>query len=87
MAHDLEIAWDPGRDLVSGEDILVPAALVYLNYFRGGNAAEPRTNFQACAGITAGETLEQGRTFCAGGAVRARRHDDLVGERGARGRP
>lgn len=58
MAHDLEIAWVLGRDLASGEDILVPASLVYLNYFRGGHAGEPRTNFQASAGIAAGATLE-----------------------------
>jgi ribosomal protein S12 methylthiotransferase accessory factor len=59
MAHDLALAWVPGRDLASDEEILVPASLVYLNYFQGGHAGEPRTNFQISAGIAAGETLER----------------------------
>ncbi|WP_158581715.1 YcaO-like family protein [Actinomadura spongiicola] len=51
---DLEIAWTPGRALTGGGEILVPASLVYVNYFRGARAAEPPTNYPVLAGTAAG---------------------------------
>ncbi|MEV0616405.1 YcaO-like family protein [Nonomuraea sp. NPDC050404] len=49
LTRDLEVEWVGGRDLVSGEDVLVPAPLVYLNHAR-----PPHTNLHANAGIAAG---------------------------------
>lgn len=63
LTRDLEISWVPGNDLVSGAEVLLPASLVYLNYFRGAHQAEPRTNSPVYAGIAAGETLEQAQRF------------------------
>lgn len=54
MTRDLEIEWVPGRRLDSGDDVLVPASLVYLNYRR-----RPHTNAHANAGIAAGRTLAE----------------------------
>lgn len=61
LTRDLEVAWARGRDLMTGEEVLVPASLVYLNYFRGDRAAQPRTNLQAFAGIAAGRSAPHAR--------------------------
>lgn len=54
FTHDLPVRWAPGRDLHSGEPVLLPASLVYINYFLGPYADEPPTNFIMYAGIAAG---------------------------------
>jgi ribosomal protein S12 methylthiotransferase accessory factor len=59
MTRELEIAWVAARDLISGEEELVPASLVYLNYYRGSHTAEPHTNLQVFGGIAAGQSPER----------------------------
>ncbi|MEG3627834.1 YcaO-like family protein [Streptomyces poriticola] len=59
MTPDLEIAWVPGRDLTDGGEVLVPASLAYVNYFRGPHSAEPATNYPLLAGTAAGPGPEQ----------------------------
>lgn len=54
---DLEVLWVRGRDLATGEETLVPASLVYVNYFFGPRAGEPPTNFAMYAGLAAGTDL------------------------------
>jgi ribosomal protein S12 methylthiotransferase accessory factor len=63
MTRDREISWVTGRDLGSGQGVLLPASLVYLNYFRGAHAREPVTNSPLYAGIAAGETDAQAELF------------------------
>ncbi|MGH3615926.1 MAG: YcaO-like family protein [Pseudonocardia sp.] len=58
LTRELEISWTPGRDLGSGNEVLVPAALVYLNLHRARPGRERAIIFQACAGIAAGDGLE-----------------------------
>ncbi|MDZ8172212.1 YcaO-like family protein [Microbacterium xanthum] len=58
MTHDLEMHWVPGRSLTTGEDILVPASMVYVNWFTAGYSAAPVTNFCPFAGIAAGPTMD-----------------------------
>lgn len=58
MTHDLEIGWVPGHSLTTDEPVWVPASLVYVNWFTGGRAGAPVTNFCPFAGIAAGPTLE-----------------------------
>ncbi|MGW3727473.1 YcaO-like family protein [Streptomyces sp. NPDC000851] len=59
MTPDLEIAWVPGTDLTDGAEVLVPASLAYVNYFRGPHSAEPPTNYPLLAGTAAGPSSEQ----------------------------
>lgn len=54
MTRELRIHWVPGRRIGSGEEVLVPASLVYVNWYSAGFAAAPPTNFCAFAGIAAG---------------------------------
>ncbi|MFI6484765.1 YcaO-like family protein [Nonomuraea sp. NPDC050663] len=61
MTPDLEITWAPAEDLTSGEKVLVPASLVYVNYFAGPRRSEPPTNYPVLAGTAAGPTLEGAR--------------------------
>jgi ribosomal protein S12 methylthiotransferase accessory factor len=58
MTPELNLSWAPGRDLHTGEEVLVPAALAYLNLHRT-RPAEPAILCQAYAGIAAGDSLEQ----------------------------
>ncbi|MDZ8162011.1 YcaO-like family protein [Microbacterium aquimaris] len=58
MTHDLEMHWVPGRSLTTGEDLLVPASMVYVNWFTAGYSAAPVTNFCPFAGIAAGPTMD-----------------------------
>lgn len=51
---DLPILWAQGEDLADGSRVLLPASLVYINYFAGALAAEPKTHFVAYAGIATG---------------------------------
>ncbi|MFI6908355.1 YcaO-like family protein [Nonomuraea sp. NPDC050394] len=61
ITRDLEIAWVPAEDLTSGERVLVPASLVYVNYFTGPRRAEPLTNYPILAGTAAAPTREEAR--------------------------
>ncbi|MEV6394586.1 YcaO-like family protein [Streptomyces sp. NPDC051907] len=61
MTPDLEIAWAPGADLAGGGEVLVPASLAYVNYFRGAHGDEPPTNYPILAGTAAGTSPEQAR--------------------------
>ncbi|MBH0110048.1 YcaO-like family protein [Salinibacterium sp. NG22] len=58
MTADLPIHWVPGRSLTTNEDILVPASMVYVNWFTAGYSAAPVTNFCPFAGIAAGPNME-----------------------------
>jgi ribosomal protein S12 methylthiotransferase accessory factor len=62
MTRDLEIAWVSGQNLSDGGEVLVPASLAYVNYFRGAHASEAPTNYPILAGTAAGESLE--RAWC-----------------------
>ncbi|MEU8775559.1 YcaO-like family protein [Streptomyces sp. NPDC048606] len=61
MTPELPIAWVAGSDLDDGGEVLVPASLAYVNYFRGAHAAEPPTNYPILAGTAAGTSPEQAR--------------------------
>jgi ribosomal protein S12 methylthiotransferase accessory factor len=61
FTEDLEVAWVPGADLGTGAEVMVPASVAYLNYFRGEHAHEPPTNALSYAGIAAGRTAEEAR--------------------------
>lgn len=56
---DLRVRWTTGHEFGSGDPVLIPASLVYLNYHHARYAAEPRTNFMIMPGIAAGNTIEQ----------------------------
>ena len=58
MTPDLELHWVPGRSLTTGEELLVPASMVYVNWFTAGYSAAPVTNFCPFAGIAAGPNLD-----------------------------
>lgn len=62
MTPDLEMHWVPGRSLTTGEELLVPASTVYVNWFTAGYSAAPVTNFCPFAGIAAGPTLDYALT-------------------------
>lgn len=51
---DLEVQWAPGVSLRDGSSVLVPASLVWVNYFLPPLDDEPPTNFAVFAGIAAG---------------------------------
>lgn len=63
FSADLRIAWVPGRDLHTGDSVLVPASMAYLNYFRGTHAGEPATHAMLYAGIATGENREHAERF------------------------
>lgn len=58
MTPELEMHWVPGRSLTTGEEVLVPASTVYVNWFTAGYAGAPVTNFCPFAGIAAGPTMD-----------------------------
>jgi ribosomal protein S12 methylthiotransferase accessory factor len=55
---DLRVLWAEGRDLATGSAVWVPASFVYINYYAGALASEPRTNFVLYSGIAAGPGRE-----------------------------
>ncbi len=59
MTRDLELEWAVARDLADGEEVLVPASLVYVNYFRGARAGLPPTHYPPLAGTAAGPSRER----------------------------
>lgn len=58
LTPNLELSWMPGHDLDTGDEVLVPAALVYLNLHRS-RPGEPAILCQAYAGIAAGYGVAQ----------------------------
>lgn len=58
LTPDLPIHWVPGRSLTTGEELLVPASMVYVNWFTAGYSGAPVTNFCPFAGIAAGPTMD-----------------------------
>ncbi|MGO2112740.1 MAG: YcaO-like family protein, partial [Pseudoclavibacter sp.] len=48
----------PGRSMTTGEDLLIPASMVYVNWFTAGYSAAPVTNFCPFAGIAAGPNMD-----------------------------
>ncbi|WP_370894668.1 YcaO-like family protein [Janibacter sp. GXQ6167] len=54
LRRDTVVDWVPGTSLTTGEDLLVPASLVYVNWYAAGYSGVPITNFCAFAGIAAG---------------------------------
>lgn len=54
FTRDLPVAWVPGQDLHTDTPALLPASLVYLNYFRGPHADEPPTHALPYSGIATG---------------------------------
>lgn len=63
FTRETPVAWVTGRDLHTGEPVLAPASMVYLNYFRGAHAAEPATHAMLYAGIATGENREHAERF------------------------
>ncbi|MFI1472251.1 YcaO-like family protein [Streptomyces wuyuanensis] len=61
MSPELPIGWVAGHDLADARQVLVPASLTYVNYFRGAHRSEPPTNYPLLAGTAAGATLEEAR--------------------------
>ena len=61
LGEHLPIRWAPGRDMLDGGEILVPASLVYVTYPRkeGPTGGEPLTNPPITAGIAAGQSRAQ----------------------------
>ncbi len=58
LSRDLPVHWVPGRSLGADEEVLVPASMVYVNWFTAGYSDAPVTNFCPFAGIAAGPSLE-----------------------------
>lgn len=76
LTEDLRIHWVPGRRISDSSSILVPASLVYVNWYSAGFAAAPPTNFCAFAGIAAGPSED----FAVAGALEEiiERHATMV---------
>ncbi len=54
LSRDLRVHWVHGRWIADDSPVLVPASLVYVNWYSAGLAAAPPTNFCSFAGIAAG---------------------------------
>jgi len=54
FTHDVPVLWTRGEDMSTGDPILVPASVVYLNYYSGARIHEPPTNYPMFSGIAAG---------------------------------
>ena len=54
LNRDLRVHWVHGRWVADDSPVLVPASLVYVNWYSAGLAAAPPTNFCSFAGIAAG---------------------------------
>lgn len=63
FTRELPVAWVKGRNMLNGDETMLPASLVYLNYLRGVHAEEPRTNALIYAGIATGQTREHAERF------------------------
>jgi len=58
FTKDLKVNWVQGFSLTCKEEVLLPASLVYINYYEGIFANEPPVHFVNYAGIASGPTLE-----------------------------
>ncbi|MGH3915555.1 MAG: YcaO-like family protein [Pseudonocardiaceae bacterium] len=66
FGRDLPVRWISSWDVATGDEVLVPASLVYLNYHQGRYGDEPRTHFMILPGIAAGPDLDHAvRRACA----------------------
>lgn len=54
FTRDLPVLWAIGQDMVTGEEVLVPASQVYINYHVGRLREEPQNHFVMYSGIAAG---------------------------------
>ncbi|MGL5826833.1 MAG: YcaO-like family protein [Nocardioides sp.] len=54
LTRQTRVHWVPGRSLSSDSEVMVPASLVYVNWYAAGYSSAPITNFCAFAGIAAG---------------------------------
>ncbi|MFT3854508.1 MAG: YcaO-like family protein [Ilumatobacteraceae bacterium] len=54
FTRDLPVRWTGGHRIRDGASVLVPASLVWVNYFLAPRDSEPPTNFAVFAGIAAG---------------------------------
>lgn len=62
FARTLRVRWTPGRDVVSGMPILVPASHVWVTWLRSAaTRLEPRTNVTVYGGIAAGRSSAEAR--------------------------
>ena len=64
FTRDLPVAWVPGTalrgvGLDTGEEVLVPASLAYLNYFVGAHADEAPTHALMYSGIATGRSRNE----------------------------
>jgi ribosomal protein S12 methylthiotransferase accessory factor len=57
LTRQTRVHWVTGQSWSQDREILVPASLVYVNWYSAGHAAAPPTNFCAFAGIAAGPDL------------------------------
>ncbi|MDR6119704.1 ribosomal protein S12 methylthiotransferase accessory factor [Aeromicrobium sp. SORGH_AS981] len=58
LTRETRVHWVPGRSLTRDAEVLVPASLVYVNWYAAGYSSAPITNFCAFAGIAAGPDLD-----------------------------
>lgn len=54
LTRQTRVHWVPGRSLSRDVEVLVPASMVYVNWYAAGYSSAPITNFCAFAGIAAG---------------------------------
>lgn len=57
FSPDLAVRWVSTVNLLTGESVLAPASVVYLNPYRGLGSEELRTNFIVYAGIAVGGSV------------------------------
>ena len=60
---DLPVAWVSGSDLHTGEEVLVPASMAYLNYYQRAHAGEPPVHALLYGGIATGENRAHAERF------------------------
>jgi ribosomal protein S12 methylthiotransferase accessory factor len=58
FTEDLRVHWVPGKDLATGSEVLVPASMVYVNWYSGEYAHEPPVTCPYYPGLAAGTSLE-----------------------------
>jgi ribosomal protein S12 methylthiotransferase accessory factor len=58
LTRETRVHWVPGRSLTRDAEVLVPASMVYVNWYAAGYSSAPITNFCAFAGIAAGPDLD-----------------------------
>ncbi len=54
FSRDLPVRWVEGQDVESREPVLLPASIVYVNFYAGPYADEPPTNFVMYSGVACG---------------------------------